>query len=72
MAWGHILSFQIQITIGLHLWKSFLSSVAKSADPDEMLHFAAVHLDLHCLPKNRLRVSSIQRVNNSTRKHKPR
>ena len=24
---------------------------AKSADPDEMLHDAAFHLGLHCLPK---------------------
>ena len=25
--------------------------LANSADPDEMLHIAAVHLGLHCLPK---------------------
>ena len=24
---------------------------ADSADPDEMLHYAAFHLSLHCLPK---------------------
>ena len=24
---------------------------ANSADPDEMLHYAAFHLGLHCLPK---------------------
>ena len=25
--------------------------LASNADPDEMLHFAAFHLGLHCLPK---------------------
>ena len=25
--------------------------LANSADPDEMLPYAAFHLDLHCLPK---------------------
>ena len=33
---------------------------AKSVDPDEMQHYAAFHLGLHCLPKNPFRVSSIQ------------
>ena len=27
--------------------------LANSADPDEMVHDAAFHLGLHCLPKNR-------------------
>ena len=35
--------------------------LAKSADPDEMLHYAAFHLGLHCLPKTHLRVSGTQR-----------
>ena len=26
-------------------------SSASNADPDEMPHFVAFHLDLHCLPK---------------------
>ena len=26
-------------------------SFTKSVDPDEMQHYAAVHLGLHCLPK---------------------
>ena len=25
--------------------------LANSADPDEIQHYAAFHLDLHCLPK---------------------
>ena len=25
--------------------------LANSADPDEMLHYAALHLDIHCLTK---------------------
>ena len=29
--------------------------LANSADPDEMQHYAAFHLDLHCLPKYPLR-----------------
>ena len=31
-----------------------------SADPDEMQHYAAFHLNLHCLPK--YGVTTIQRV----------
>ena len=31
------------------LYISIVLSVAKSADPDEMPHFAASHLGLHCL-----------------------
>ena len=30
--------------------RSFLSK-ANSVDPDEMPHYAAFHLGLHCLPK---------------------
>ena len=30
-----------------------------------MLHYAAFHQGLHCLPKNALRVISIQRVSDS-------
>ena len=29
--------------------------LANSVDPDEMLHYAAFHLGLHCLPKYALR-----------------
>ena len=36
--------------------------LANSADPDEMHHYAAFHLGLHCLPKYPLGVSSIQRA----------
>ena len=36
--------------------------IANSADPDEMQHYAAFHLGLHC-QGTRLGVSSIQRVN---------
>ena len=28
-----------------------VSILANSADPDEMQHYAAFHLGLHCLPK---------------------
>ena len=35
---------------------------ANSADPDEMLHSVAIHLDHYCLPKYPIGVSSIQRV----------
>ena len=34
---------------------------AKSADPYEMLHFAAFHLGLHCLPKYLFMSLSIKR-----------
>ena len=37
--------------------------LANSAGPDEMLHVAAFHLGLHCLPKYPFMVSSKQRVN---------
>ena len=29
----------------------FVSKFASSADPDEMPHYVALHLGLHCLPK---------------------
>ena len=29
----------------------FVFIVANREDPDEMLHYAAFHLGLHCLPK---------------------
>ena len=35
---------------------------ANIADPDEMPHFKALHLNRHCLPKYPFRGSSIQRV----------
>ena len=35
--------------------------LANSVDTDEMQHYAAFHLGLHCLPKYQLGVSSIQR-----------
>ena len=46
-----------------HCWKSHVTAqivflflkiifvLANSVDPDEMLHYAAFHLDLHCLTK---------------------
>ena len=37
---------------------------ANSEDPDEMPHYVAFHLGLHCLPKYLFRVSGVQRVNN--------
>ena len=48
------------------LW-SFLSLkivliLANSADPNEMQHYAAFHLGLHCLPKYKFRGSRKQRV----------
>ena len=36
--------------------------LANSADPDEILPYAAFHLGVHCLPKHPFRVSSLQRV----------
>ena len=37
--------------------------LATSVDPDEMPHYVAFHLGLHCLQKYTLGVTSIQRVN---------
>ena len=34
---------------------NFVLIIANSADPDEMQHYAAFHLILHCLPKYLLR-----------------
>ena len=39
---------------------------ANSGDSDQMPHSAASNLSLHCLPITPLRVSRLQRVNNST------
>ena len=35
---------------------------ANSADPDEMPHYAAFHLGIHCLSSTHLRVSGLHRV----------
>ena len=57
---GHMLEFPDQDE--LHSLR-IVFILANSADPDEMLHVAAFHLCFHCLPKYRLGVLSIQRVN---------
>ena len=31
--------------------KRYISILSNRADPDEMLPYAAINLDLHCLPK---------------------
>ena len=36
--------------------------LANSVDPDEMQHYAAFHLGLHCCQRTSLWVSSIQRI----------
>ena len=41
---------------------SFFLLLASSADPDEMQHYAAFHLGLHCFQKYLFGVSSIHRV----------
>ena len=41
--------------------------LANSADPDEMLPYAAIHLGLHCLPQRTcLQVPRTKRVNKYT------
>ena len=49
----------------LSLMTKFVS--VNSADPDEMPHYAAYHLGLHCLPKYLLGASSLQRVKREKR-----
>ena len=46
-----------------------VSVITNSADPDEMLHYAAFHLGLHYLSKYCLGVSGLQRVNKALGKH---
>ena len=41
--------------------------VANSADPDEMPHYAAFHLGLHCLPKYLFRGFRGQKFHSSAR-----
>ena len=49
--------FKIMMCVCLYALKVVLT-LENSADPDEMQHYAAFHLGLHCLG-----VSSTQRVN---------
>ena len=55
--------------VGISNYYIFISlkivfTLINSADLDEMLHFAAFHLDFHCFPKQAyLGVFSLQRVN---------
>ena len=46
---GHRFYFQMKIVF-LSLKKDY-ASIATSVDPDEMPHYVASHLGLHCLPK---------------------
>ena len=41
--------------LSLYLSLEVVLILAKSADPDEMQHYAAFHLGLHCLPKHPFR-----------------
>ena len=41
----------LKFNIHIHLSLKIVFILANSADPDEMLPYAAVHLGLHCLPK---------------------
>ena len=56
---GHRLQFPNKIVFYSQM---IVFALASSVDPDEMLHYAAFQLDLHCLPKYSLRVTSIRRV----------
>ena len=61
------MDFPIQmktIRMGLPITYFSVPEVANSVGPDEMPHFAAFHLGLHCLPKysTPLGVSSVQRA----------
>ena len=38
--------------------------LVNNVDPDEMSHYAAVHLELHCLPKYPFRGFGLKRVYN--------
>ena len=48
MLWGHRLQFPTKIEL---LSLEIVLILANSVDPDEMPHYAAFHLGLHCLPK---------------------
>ena len=45
------------------LLSEYLFTFTNSVDPDEMQHYAALHLGLHCLQKTHLGVSRLQIVN---------
>ena len=45
------------------LSNNILFTFTNSVDPDEIQHYAAFHLSLHCLQKYPFRVSRIQKVN---------
>ena len=43
--------------LSFKIYKKNILVLTNSADPDEMLLFAAFHLGLHCLPKYHVHVS---------------
>ena len=51
---GHIVQFPIKICISLMI----VFTLANSADPDEMHHYAAFHLVYNCLAKYTFRSHS--------------
>ena len=56
--WGGTIKNFPMIFVHLSLNFSVLK-LANSVDPDEMPHYAAFHLGLHCVPRAHLRVTSI-------------
>ena len=57
---GHIYNF---LNYDVFLSLKIVLILANSANSDEMQHFAAFHLGLHCWPKYLLGVTSTQRGN---------
>ena len=57
---GHRLKF---LDYDVFLSLKVVLILANSANPDELQHYAAFHLGLHCLPKYLFRDSSIQSLN---------
>ena len=68
MGWSIIYIEMLQVIISPKNIKFFSLKIhfvlANNADPDEMLHNAAFHLGLHCLPKYVKGISGPKRVNN--------
>ena len=52
--------FEWPFYTGFTVFLSLKIYFSKIADPDEILHYAALHLGLHCFPKYPFRVSSLK------------
>ena len=62
----HIDTISMALNYDVFLSMRVVLILANSADPDEMQHYAAFHLGLHCLSKFQYKANKKNHMNNQT------